>query len=448
MNFDTFKLKVAETCESQGITEYELYYESGEGTSVSVFAHEINEFSSAVAGGVCFRCIVNGKMGYASTEELSDSEAVSIVTRAKANAEVLENDDKEFLGEGGKTYEPLNIEAYELPTVEELKETALKGQEAVYAADPAVIDGTESQAASEVSTIAIFNSKGLDLHYENKISIFMTNAVVTDGTEMNNDMGIKSGDFKKLDLDDVAKKAVDSAKSKLGAEAAPTGSYPVVFAPKAMAALLRTYSSVFSSKNAQDGLSKMAGKEGTKVASDIVTLVDDPFYAESMMPMNFDAEGSPTHKKNVIENGKLVTLLYNLKTAAVAGVETTGNASKASYDSNVGISPFTMYVAPGNITEEELLKKAQNGVYIDSLGGLHAGANAVSGDFSLQSSGFMIENGVKTKAVKSFTVAGNFFDLLNQITAISDKIELPGFGGKTAFGSPAVLVEGLTVAGK
>ena len=60
------------------------------------------------------------------------------------------------------------------------------------------------------------------------------------------------------------------------------------------------------------------------VAADCVTLVDDPFHKDNPEPMNFDAEGSPTHKKAVIENGVLNTLLYNLKTAAVAGKTTTG----------------------------------------------------------------------------------------------------------------------------
>ena len=448
MTFDNFKLLVVEAAKEQGITEYELYYATAEGTSVSVFAHEVSEFSSEVAGGVCFRCIVDGKMGYASTEELSEAQAKSIVRRAADNASVLETDDEEFLAEGVKTYESFEHKTYELPTTEELVETALKAQETVYAADECVIDGTSTMAATETSAVAIFNSKGLDLHYENRVAVIMTDAVTTNGEEMSNDRGIKTGSFAELDLEKLAKEAVDSAKAKLGADVAPTGAYPVVFAPKAMASFLRVFSSAFSSSEAQKGLSPYAGKEGTKIAADIVSIIDDPFYKDSTTPINFDAEGSPTHTKSVVEKGELKTLLYNLKTAAIAGVETTGNASKASYDSTVEIRPFTMYIAPGDITEEELIKKAGNGVYIDSLGGLHAGANTVSGDFSLQSEGFMIEGGVKTKAVKSFTVAGNFYTMLSQITAISDKVELPGMGGVTAFGSPAVLVEGLSIAGK
>ena len=137
-----------------------------------------------------------------------------------------------------------------------------------------------------------------------------------------------------------------------------------------------------------------------------------------------------------------------MKTAAVAGKETTGNASKAGYDAPVGIRPFTMYLENGELSEEALLEKAGNGVYITSLGGLHAGANPISGDFSLQSSGFKIENGKKTDYIKAFTVAGNFYELLKNVAALADNCHLPRAMGSTAFGSPSVLVEGLSVAGK
>jgi len=213
-----------------------------------------------------------------------------------------------------------------------------------------------------------------------------------------------------------------------------------------MSDLLATFSGVFSSENVQKGLSRMV--EGDVVASEAVTLVDDPFFPENPSPRNFDAEGCPTAKKNIIEKGKLNTLLYNLKTAAVAGKETTGNASKAGYDAPVAIRPFSMYLEGGELTPEQLLEKAGNGVYITSLEGLHAGANPISGDFSLQSAGFMIENGKKTITVKSFTVAGNFYQVLKDITCLANNSHLPMAMGATAFGAPDVLVEGLSIAGK
>lgn len=448
MEFRAFKEAVVAAAKAQGIAEYELYYRTSESTSVETFRHEIKEFSSSLDGGVCFRCIVDGKMGYASTEELSEAQAASIVARAAANARILETEEQVFLGKGGETYEQPEIASYALPGVEEMTAKVLEGDRALYAEDPAVIDGSSSAAMTGRSAIAIYNSNGLDLSYENQSAVFLVAPVVSNGSEMTDSYELKQGAFSTLDLKELTAKAVKDAKSKLDADVAPTGAYPVVLSPRAMSSLLATFSGIFSSENTQKGLSRLGDQEGKKIAADIVTLVDDPFYKESAMPIHFDAEGSPTHTKNVIEDGTLKTLLYNLKTAAVAGKKTTGNASKASYASDVGISPFTLYLAPGELTEEALLQKAGNGVYITSLGGLHAGANPITGDFSLQSAGYMIENGVKTKAVKSFTVAGNFYTLLTQITALSDKVELPGFGGMTAFGSPTVLIDGLTIAGK
>ena len=448
MDYQSFKNAVIAACAEAGITEYELYYQSGSDTTIGVFAHEVNEFSSSEGGGICFRCIVDGKMGYASTQALNEAEARAVVARAADNAACLETDEQVFLCQGGKEYRALESRPYDLPATEELIACALSTQEKIYAADPMVIDGCQTQVIAESSQIAIYNSKGLDLTYSNKVSGLVVAAVVSDGREMSDSYEIKLGRLSELDTDALAKKAVADAKRKLGGEPPASGAMPVVFNTDAMCSLLGVFSSIFSSESAQKGLSALAGKEGEVIAADCVTLVDDPFHPENPAPMNFDGEGCPTATKNVIENGRLVTLLYNMKTAAVAGRETTGNASKAGYDAPVGIRPFTMYLKNGTMTEEELLAKAENGVYITDLGGLHAGANPISGDFSLQSSGFKIENGKKTDYIKSFTVAGNFYELLRNIVAMADNCHLPRAMGSTAFGAPSCLVDGLSVAGK
>lgn len=445
MNYQEFKNCIMNRCEELGIAEYELYYQTAESTSVSVYQHEINQFSAALEGGVCFRCIHEGKMGYASTENLSEKSAAKLVERALDNAAHLEAEEPVFLNEGGKTYAVLAASGLEIPATDLLVDTVLATQEKLYAADPAVIDGCTTQGVAEKSEIAIFNSRGLDLHEETLLAGLVVAAVVSDGSEMANDYQIGLGNIETIDTDALAGKAVKAALAKLGGEPAPTGKYPVVFDPEAMSDLLSTFSSVFSAENARKGLSRLAGKEGTEIAAPGVTLVDDPACPGSFLQRSFDAEGSPAFRKNIIEGGRLNTLLYDLKNAALAGKETTGNASKAGYDSPVGIRPFTLYLEAGSVSEEEMLKKAENGVYINSLGGLHAGANPVSGDFSLQSAGFLIEDGKKTARVKSFTVAGNFYDLLENIICVADNLEFPGMG---TVGSPSVLVEGLSVAGK
>ncbi len=448
MDFNAFKELVIAQCAAQGVEQYELYYQTEESVSVDTFQHSINEFKSSMGGGVCFRAIVGGKMGYASTELLSAEQAKALVEKAVDNASVLESEEEVFLGEGGQSYDPLPSREYPLPTTEELIAKVLETQEKIYAADPMVIDGCSTTGLFERGEVAIVNSNGLDLSLRTSAAGLVVAGVVSNGTDMANDYQIKLGQIDKIDTDAMISKAISTAKESLGGEVAPTGVYNVVFDPEAMSSLLGVFSSIFSSEAAQKGLSKLANAEGTVIASNVVTLVDDPMHPENPDPMNFDAEGSPTHKKNIIENGELKTLLYNLKTAAVAGKKTTGNASKAGYDAPIGLRPFTMHLAAGNCTEKELLAKAGNGIYIRTVEGLHAGANAVSGDFSLQSTGYMIENGEKTRYVKSFTVAGNFYDVLKNITALSDTVVLPNAMGKTTFGSPCVLVEQLSIAGK
>ena len=448
MNFQEFKNAVIAKAAAMGIAEYELYYDAGESTSVSAFQHTINEFTSSSEGGVCFRCIVDGKMGYASTEALNEAEAAAVVERAADNASVLETVDPVFLCEGGKTYQTVDRVYPPAAPTDALVAKVLETQEKLYAAHPAMVDGCSVRGITNRSELAIYNSKGLDLYSESTLTGLMAGAVVSDGKEKANDYQLKLGELEAIDTDALTKKAAETAYSKLGGEVAPTGQYPVVFDPEAMSDLLATFSGIFSAETAQKGLSKLADKEGQVIASEVVTLVDDPFHPENPMPRAFDAEGCPTCRKNVIEKGELKTLLYNLKTANAAGKETTGNASKAGYDAPVDVRPFSMYLVGGQMSEEELLRQAGNGVYINSLGGLHAGANPISGDFSLQSAGYMIEDGRKTTHVKSFTVAGNFYELLKHIEAVANNSHLPSPMGKTAFGAPSTLVQGLSVAGK
>lgn len=383
MDFQTFRQFADSEAAALHIEEYELYYQLEESASVSAFRRETREFSSASEGGVCLRCLVSGRMGYASTQLLSEESARALVRRAVDNAAVLENDQPEALVPAGQSYRSAAAKDEPLPSAGKLRETVLAGQDALYA-QPGVVDGCETEAFANRISIAIHNSRGLDLRYEHTISGAVLSAVVSDGKED----GEKSSDYKiclgaldALDLPAAAKEAADHARDTLGAGAAPSGAVPVVFSAKAMAQLLGTYAAVFSAENAQKGLSLLKDKEGTEIAAPIVTLVDDPFYEKSAMPMPFDAEGSPTRRKNVIENGVLSTLLYNLRTAAAAGKETTGNGDKPNYDAKVGVRPFTMYLVSGEMTREQLLEKAQNGVLINSLGGLHAGANVVSGGF-------------------------------------------------------------------
>lgn len=447
MNFDVLKNTLVAALSEAGLTEYEIYYMGDESTSVETLNKEVNSFSSSTGGGLCLRVAVDGKMGYASTELMTEAEMKELPERAKANAFATEKPDTVGIFAGSESYEELRIEKVAPLSAAELKAYAIKTGEALFAKDPAVKEGTSTRAISAGTSVRLFNSHGVDLSLECGINALIGEAVVNVNGENQADYAFKNlkGDET---VTEVVDEAVTGALAKIGAGSVPSGKYNVVISGNQMRSLLSVFSSAFSAKAVMDGMSRLKGQEGEKIAADIVTITDDPQREGESAGTNFDAEGVATHRKSVVEAGVLKTFLHNRETALAMGKETTANASKAGYSSPIGIRPYSFAIEPGDKTQDELFALAGEGIYITSFSGLHAGANPVSGDFSLQSAGFMIRDGKKCEAVKSFTLAGNFFELLKSIAAIGDKLERGLSSGLTGFCSPDVFVPEMSVAGK
>ena len=447
MNYELLKQAIENEAKLQGLTEYEIYYMSNEELSVDTLNKEPNSFSAGVSGGICFRALHDGKMGYASTELMEEDEMKSLVRCARANAEATEKADTVGIFGGSESYATLENQGFAPAGAAELKRLTKELAEEIYAASDKVTGGTATYGITAGFEVRLSNSHGLDLSTKCGINAIQLGAVICDDGKYENEYNIKElkGD---VDLKALAKKTVDDAILKANAGLVETGKYNVVLDAKQMRTILSVYSSAFSAKMAQMGMSLLAGKEGEKIASDIVTITDDPMREGVSIQTNFDAEGVAAFRKSVVEGGVLKTLLHNRETAAIAGVESTANASKGSYASPVAISPYAFCLEAGDRSEAELLQMAGDGIYITELKGLHAGANPITGDFSLESAGFRIKDGKLGEAVKSFTVAGNFFELLKSISALSDEVEVAITGGFTTFGAPAVLIRDMSIAGK
>lgn len=447
MKFDNIKKALAEAAKKSGVSEYEIYYTSSTELSVGGLNKEINSFSSGVSAGVCLRVLSNGKMGYASTELMEEAEMEKLVERALENANSTEKLDENGFFAGSDSYDEPKMKEFAPIEAGELKALAMDIMNECYAVSDKVSDGTSSNAISAGFTVGIANSHGLDLENSCGINVVMAQAVVADKGEMQADYSIEAYDAD-TDIKAIAKESVVGAMSKIGATEVATGKYDIVIDGKEMRSLLSAFSPAFSAKAAQMGISLLAGKEGEKIAADCVTITDDPMREGSTVGTPFDAEGVATSRKSVVEKGVLKTLLHNRETAKIAGVESTANASKASYSSPVGISPYSFCIEAGELSEAELYAKAGDGILVTELKGLHAGADAVTGDFSIESAGFILRDGKVCEAVKSFTIAGNFFKLLSEIDSVANEVKMAVTGGLTSFGSPAVLIRKMSVAGK
>lgn len=447
MNFDAVKDALIAEANRAGLAEYEVYFMESSDMSAETLKNEISSFSSGVRGGVSFRCVLNGKMGCASTELLEENEMRALVARAIENAKYIENDDKAILFAGADSYAEVILPPSEEIDAAELKKIALAVQENTYAQSESVTDGTQSGTFTSKIETVLENSHGL--HLSNRVSMSGTyvQAVVEKDGQSQEEFDFCLGADER-ELAELSRDTVRVALDKIGATTVASGKYDVIFSGKQMRALLSAFASVFSGKQAQLGLSLLKGREGEEIAAPCVTLVDDPMRSDCPMQTPFDGEGVATYRKNVIENGRLQTLLYDLTTADRAGVSSTGNGQRVSYAESVSIRPYSFYFEAGEITEDELRRQMGDGLYVTELKGLHAGCSAVAGDFSLESAGFIVRDGRICEAVKSFTVAGNFFELLRSVEALAKPVHFGIPSGFTVYGSPDVLIRGMSVAGK
>jgi len=451
MALKTWKDKIFEVGTGAGFTDMEVYWQSGKSFEAVVFEGDISKYSVSDEEGLAFRGIFNGKMGYAYTEILNDASIQRLISDAKSNAEIIETEEEVFIYEGGKAPVTLNLynDALNHVKSEDKLNFLLEAERIAKSLDDRVFRVAYDLFGDSNDLVAIANSKGLDLEEKRNTAFAYVSVVVKDGEEQKSGAKfIYGNDFSKYDPAKVAKEAVDEAISQLGASSVPSGSYPLILRNKEAANLLQCFASNFSSENVQKNLSKLKGKLNEQIASNIITITDDPHLDGGLVSRSFDGEGVSTIKHNVIQEGKLQTYLYNLKTANVDGVPSTGNGSKASFKSSVGISPSNFYINPGTQSQAEVMQDIEKGIYITGLQGLHSGANAISGEFSLQANGYLIENGKITQPVSQITIAGNYFEMLFDIEAVASDLEFSLPSGSSAFGSPSLRVKQIAVSGE
>lgn len=428
----------------------EACYGGNESFEVSVKDGEIYQYNVSDGGGLGFRALVNGKMGYASTQILDEAAVDMLVDGALENAALVESEDRQFLFAGSERYPELKLYEPRLEAIDAAKkiEMAKELEKLTLAQDPRIAQVEDCAVFSESAESAIVNTLGLNVSTKGNLLGGYVSAVARDGERVNT--GFKlffTMDPEEIDLEKVAKAAAREALSGLEAEQAPSGAYRVLLRNDVAGELLATFSGVFSADNAQRGLSRLKDREGETIAATCVTLMDDPHRAGSASSTPFDGEGVATVPKAVIEEGRLTTLLHNLKTAHKQGVATTANASRPGYAAAVGVAPTNFYFKPTDAGFEQMLKKLGDGLLITDLQGMHAGANPITGDFSLAAKGFMVRGGKVAEAVNQITVAGNFYELLKGIEAVGADLDFHA-PGASCFGSPSLLVEKLSVAGK
>ena len=429
--------------EKQGI-EYEIYATWGDSFQVKVIGGEIDNYSVHDFIGISLRVKSDGKMGYAATTSPDTASARELVEKAIENAKVIESPDEQFIYQGDKDYPTPKTSDPALASVTAAEKIDIAKQMEKYALeyDEKITRTMGSYVISQSSSRMIKNSNGLDVCEDFGFIAAYVIPIAKIGDDMNSGFAYTAGFNKEsLDIKAAAEESAEEAIRFCGAKSCDGGNMKVIIESRAVCDLLSTFDGIFSSDNTQRGLSLLAGKEGEKIASDNVTVTDEPTADFSFGSRGFDDEGVASRKVTVIENGVLKTLLYNLKTAKKAGTKSTASASKAAYSSAVSISFSNFCLKPGTLSKDQLIGKAENGIMITSLEGLHAGANAATGDFSLSAQGILIKDGKLDRAVTGITVSGNIYSLLKNIEEVGNDVYTNPFDA--VISAPSVLLNDL-----
>lgn len=436
--------KFFELAKAAGIEEAELSIYKSYSLSFSLFHGEVDNYSSNNGFSVLARGLINGKFGAASCDVWDLEKANYLVNEIVKNAKVIENDDPAIIFEGSQKYKKVNTFNKDLGNVSiDVKLQKLHELEDAIKSYDAKIAEVEGVSYEEIrEDIILMNSKGLKLNQKSNYFYYYGAAVAKDNGQVKTNYDIfLDNDFSKVDIQKIAKNVAQGALDQLGGEPCDSANYKAVLAPEVVASLMRAYIGSADAEEVQKNSSLFIGKLNQKIASSKVTIEDRPLD-KTVFARGFDDEGVATYNKAIVKNGVLETYLYNLTTAAKAGVETTANGAKGG--AKMGIASFYLTMKPGKKTQQELFEEVGDGVYITDVTGLHAGLNPQSGNFSLQSTGFLIKNGKRDRGLDIITVSGNLMKLFADIVTVGNDVKV--FTSATS--CPSVIVKKLAVSGK
>lgn len=427
------------------VDDIEIVLSAVNSFSSKIHEQKIDSFNYSDAKGLGVRVIFNGKAGYSYTEKFDKESFRLIVDEAMENARSTEDDDPAIMADYPDVKTKLDIysEELDLVDVEEKIQLTKDLEKYAKAADKRIFNVPYAVFGNSKVFSKIANSRGLNKEERQNSAYCFVGALSQENDDKRMGLDFFIGrDFSKIKPQELAQNAVKKSTELLGGKPITSGNYAIVFNNETMAILLGTFASIFYANSIQEGRSLLVGKMGQRIAAEKVIIEDDALNPAGYSSRHFDSEGYPSQKTVLIEKGVLRSYLHNTKTALKDGVSSTGNGSRG-YKGSLGISPTNFILKPGNNTVDDLFDSHKQVIEIVTLQGMHAGANTISGDFSLSAEGFLYENGKRLHSLKQFTVSGNFLNMLKNVEMIADDFRF----NSSSIGTASVLIKELAISG-
>lgn len=428
-----------------GADEADVYIQSGRESEVSTRMLETENIKESFSQGYGIRIFRNKKLGFCFSSDFSASGMRYAVEKAIALTEAVSEDEHNGLpdnkGETGKADLDLFDGSASSITAETKLETCRRAEQAAFDFDKR-ISNSEGAAFFDGDTVTVFaDSNGHSGNLKSSYCYLVCRPVAGEDDKLQAGWWFShKRHFSDLDTpEDVGGLAAHRTVRMLGARVPKTARVPVVFDNVTGISILSSILGAINGDSVFKKASYLAERLGDKIASPLVSIVDDPLLQKGLASSPFDGEGLLTARRKIISEGILQSYQYDTYTARKARAESTSNAQR-SYDSLPSIGSFNFFMEKGKHTFDDIIGSVENGLYLTNLMGF--GANPVTGDYSLGASGIWIENGKLAYPVEGITVASNMISMLRDIDMVGDDLMF-----LSPISSPTFRVREMTVSG-
>jgi PmbA protein len=422
----------------------EAYAEESRRTEASALRGEVEGLEFSESRGVGVRVIREARLGYAWAADPDADDIREVVRRARENSALGAADEHNVLPEPApwKPIPELFRDASAAVPTEEKTRLALGLEARAISRDPRVTKIDEAQVGDAVSRVAIASTTGVAAEYRRTDAWCLAVTLAVDGDETQTGFSYRiARGLDELDWEAVADEAVERGARMLGAAKPATARVPVVLDQFAAMSFLGVLAGGLSADAVQKGRSLFAELVGEQVGSDLFTLVDDGTNVEGPGAAPFDDEGAPSGRTELFTKGMLNGFLHNAYTAHKGGTASTGNG-KRGYRTPPSVGTSNFYLDAGETSRDELFRRAEGGVLIQDVSGVHSGANPISGEFSVGATGLRISGGALGEPLREMTVASTLPEMLKGITGVGDDLRF-----FSSVGTPSVLIGEMTLAG-
>lgn len=419
----------------------EIFIEEKETTGIGYEAQQIERLNTGIDIGAGIRVVSGNTTAYAFTNVVNRESLLNI---AEVASRASQGEQKSYSLDFTTPDPILDFEITMRPDkvkVEDKLEKVIQVEKAARGIDEKIKQVTVSYGDVR-QRVTIANSEGIYVEDERIRTRIACNSIAREGVSIQTGFTSLGGTkgfeiFSEKDPQEIGEESGKLAILMLTAQPSPTGKMPVVMAAESGGTMVHeACGHGLEADLAQKGLSVYANKKGEKVASELVTVIDDATIPYKYGSYRYDDEGTVGRKNVLINQGILENYMYDKLTAKKEGLQSTGNGRRESYKNRPVPRMTNTYIAKGKDKPEEIIKSTEKGLYVKRMGG--GQVNTTNGDYVFDvAEGYLIEKGEIKNPIKGATLTGNGPETLKMVEMVGNDLGFAiGTCGKEGQGAP------------